>query len=39
MLLNQEKNKARVPNNATYLIFALLSNAQEVGWGIDKIEK
>ena len=30
-LSNQEESKARVPNNATYLIFALLSNAQEGG--------
>ena len=40
MLSNQEESKARVPNNATYLIFALLSNAQEGGGrGIDGIEK
>ena len=38
-LSNQEESKARVPNNATYLIFALLSNAQEGEWGIDEIEK
>ena len=39
MLSNQDESKARVPNNATYFIFALLSNAQELGSGIYGIEK